>query len=141
MKDFVISTMEASFNINYTVRISNILADIVQTFLCLDRSDNNIINQTREWLLSSIAKDENDCGIINGVCNELMNRMAFSLDHYSREEFYPLFRDFSERLIKEVVRKNSTFASGAYIERLNNEAQTIQAMNSLALQTSSTNEG
>ena len=50
MKSFVISAIEASFSINYTNRISNTIADIVLTFLCIDKDTNSIMMGAREWL-------------------------------------------------------------------------------------------
>lgn len=130
MKDFVICTIEATFNINYTTRINNILGDIVQTFLCLDKENNIIICSLREWLLGSIAKCEVDVIFINSACDNLKNGIGENLDHYSRDEFYGIFKEFCELLIKNVIRKNSNLYSGAYIDRLQQESEQLLNNNS-----------
>jgi hypothetical protein len=70
MKLFVTSTVEACFSINYTVRINNLLADIVQTFLCLDQEGHTIMTGVREYLISTICRDQEDRQTVCDACDK-----------------------------------------------------------------------
>lgn len=118
MKSFVISAIEASFSINYSNRISNTIADIVLTFLCIDKGTNSIMMDVREWLQQNLAANDNDRAQVDTAVSNLLSNMKFSIDAYNRESFYKEYKTFCEYLIKEIVRKNSTTVSINYIDRM-----------------------
>lgn len=47
--------------------------------------------------------------------------MTYTLDAYNRENFYGIYREFCESLIKGVVQKNSSTYSTSYINRVSTE--------------------
>ena len=72
----------------------------------------------RDWLISTIAKDDGDQTIITNACEALIKNMSYTLDSYNREIFYQLYKEFCETLIKGIVHKNSTLYSSGYVNRL-----------------------
>jgi hypothetical protein len=47
--------------------------------------------------------------------------MTYTLDAYNRENFYGIYREFCEQLIKKVVQKNSNSFSANYMNRVSIE--------------------
>jgi hypothetical protein len=53
--------------------------------------------------------------------------MTYTLDAYNRENFYGIYREFCEQLIKKVVQKNSNTFSSNYMNRVSIETNTNTA--------------
>lgn len=83
----------------------------------------------KEWLYKAIAKDDNDCGYINNACEKLVSNMVYTHDPTGKSEFLTQYKEFTEALNRDIIRKNSSLYSEGYMNRIKSAMEEARNMN------------
>ena len=105
-QELSIIIIEASLGLNYMIRASNYMADMLLCTITLDGKEATVLQSIRKYLMDSYAKQPEDPKIIDEMMNTLANKITGSLKGKSLNDFHEVFKEFIKALLERVIKKN-----------------------------------
>ena len=106
-RDFCGYVLEASYKLNYTTRVNNLLADLFIHLRWLSNDDQALVNSLNDVLSRTIANQPQFTEIGKALLLQFYESFnKLSLNFVSVSKFREIYSEFVQKLIQEIIKKS-----------------------------------